>query len=225
MEVFQRSTGYDPRTDPIVRVEARRLRSRLEEYYAGAGKDEAVRIELPKGGYVPSFGKRVAKPVAAAVPAAPAAPRPPTVEVESAPMPRGWKLVGILAGLAVVGISLGYWQTSYMRRVRQAPLATVAVLPFANVGGVAENEYFSQGLTEEIMDRLARVQGLKVISRTVMAQFKGRDAALDEVAGRVNASMVLEGSVRRQGERLRVTARLANPRTDRRYGRKRTTGQ
>ncbi len=211
VEVFQRSTEYDPRTDPIVRVEARRLRSRLEEFYAGAGKDESVRIELPKGGYVPAFGKRVAAPVAAAVPAVPIAPKPPTVEVESAPMPRGWKLVGIIAGLAVVGISLGYWQTSYMRRVRQAPLATVAVLPFANVGGVAENEYFSQGLTEEIMDRLARVQGLKVISRTVMAQFKGRDAALDEVAGRVNASMVLEGSVRRQGERLRVTARLANP--------------
>ncbi|MGJ5820212.1 tetratricopeptide repeat protein [Paludibaculum fermentans] len=212
VEVFQRSTEYDPRTDPIVRVEARRLRSRLEEYYAGAGKPESVRIELPKGGYVPAFSKLAEVSPAIAAPVAPiAAPKPPTVEVESAPMPRGWKLVGIIAGLAVVGISLGYWQTSYMRRVRQAPLATVAVLPFANVGGEAENEYFSQGLTEEIMDRLARVKGLKVISRTVMAQFKGREAGLDEVAMRVNASMVLEGSVRRQGERLRVSARLANP--------------
>ncbi|WP_321477181.1 TPR end-of-group domain-containing protein [uncultured Paludibaculum sp.] len=206
VEVFQRSTEYDPRTDPIVRVEARRLRSRLEEYYSAAGKDEEVRIELPKGGYVPTFGKRVA-----AVAAQPAAKQPVTIQVESSPMPKGWRLVGILAGLAAIGIGLGYWQTSYMRRVREAPLATVAVLPFANVGGVAENEYFSQGLTEEIMDRLAQVKGLKVISRTVMAQFKGRDAGLDEVAGRVNASMVLEGSVRRQGERLRVTARLANP--------------
>lgn len=215
VEVFQRSTDYDPRTDPIVRVEARRLRSRLEEYYAGPGKNEPVRIELPKGGYVPTFAQRETPPAPgtpAPVPvAAVPTPKPPTVEVESAPMPRGWKLVGIIAGLAAVGISLGYWQTSYMRRVRQAPLATVAVLPFANVGGVPENEYFSQGLTEEIMDRLARIQGLKVISRTVMAQFKGKDAGLDEVAGRVNASMVLEGSVRRQGERLRVTARLANP--------------
>lgn len=211
VEVFQRPADYDPRTDPIVRVEARRLRGRLEEYYAAAGKDERVRIDLPKGGYVPVFERKpTLAPARAPIPLAPVE-RSPVVQVEAGPMPRGWRLVGIIAGLAAVGIGLGYWQTMYMRRVREAPLAVVAVLPFANVEGVAENEYFSQGLTEEIMDRLSRVKGLKVISRAVMAQFKGREVGLDEVASRVNASMVVEGSVRRQGERLRVTARLANP--------------
>lgn len=211
VEVFQRPADYDPRTDPIVRVEARRLRGRLEEYYSGPGKEEVVRIDLPKGGYVPVFGKQAAAPAPVARPI-PLAPKLPVVDVEAAPMPRGWRLVGIIAALAAIGIGLGYWQTSYMRKVREAPLAIVAVLPFSNVGGAADNEYFSQGLTEEIMDRLARVKGLKVISRTVMAQFKGKEVNLEDVAERVRASMVVEGSVRRQGDRLRVTARLANPR-------------
>jgi len=195
VEVFQRDAGYDPRTDPIVRVEARRLRSRLEEYYAGAGSAETVRILLPKGGYVPIFES--ARPGA-----------PPKVE-EGTPMPRGWKLAGIVAGLAAVGILLGYFQSSYMRRIKQAPAATVAVLPFANVGGDPQNEYFSDGLTEEIIDRLGRVPGLKVVARSVMAQFKGRNADLKELESKVGASVVVEGSVRRQGDRLRVVARLA----------------
>ena len=62
IEVFGRPAGYDPRTDPIVRVEARRLRSRLTDYYADAGKEEAVRIDLPKGGYVPVFAPTTPAP-------------------------------------------------------------------------------------------------------------------------------------------------------------------
>lgn len=195
VEVFQREAGFDPRTDPIVRVEARRLRSRLEEYYAGPGAGDEVRILLPKGGYVPSFERR-----------GQAAPRK---EAELTPMPRGWRLAATIAGLAVAGIGLGYWQSRSMKRITEAPAATVAVLPFENVGGDPENTYFSEGLTEEIIDRLARVPGLKVVSRSLMAEFRGRQAGLDEVAAKVGASVVVEGSVRRQGERLRVVARLA----------------
>ncbi len=194
VEAFGRDSGFDPRTDPIVRVEARRLRSRLEEYYAGPGAADEVVIGLPKGGYVPVFALR-----------APAVPK----EQGAGAMPRGWRLAGIIAGLAAVGIGLGIWQASYMRRVTQAPAATVAVLPFENVGAEPENAYFSEGLTEEIIDRLARVPGLKVVARSVMAQFRSKPASLDEVRQKVGASVVVEGSVRRQGDRLRVVARLA----------------
>ncbi len=197
VEVFQRDAGFDPRTDPIVRVEARRLRSRLEEYYAGSGKDDEVRLLLPKGGYVPVF--ETARPADA-----------PSKQAEAlTPMPKGWRLAAIIAGLAAAGILLGYLQSTYMKKIRQAPAATVAVMPFANVGGDPENEYFSDGLTEEIIDRLGRVPGLKVVGRSVMAQFRGKNASLDEIASRLGASVVVEGSVRRQGERLRVVARLA----------------
>lgn len=192
VEAFGREAGFDPRTDPIVRVEARRLRTRLEEYYAGPGAGDEVRILLPKGGYMPSFELR-----------------PSDAKEELTPMPKGWKLAGIIAGLAVVGIGLGWWQSRTMKRISEAPAATVAVMPLENVGGDPENTYFSEGLTEELIDRLAQVPGLKVVSRSVMAQFQGRAATLDEVASKVGASVVVEGSVRRQGERLRVVARLA----------------
>src|SRR5262249_12362206 len=55
MAVFGRPAGYDPKTDPIVRVQARRLRAKLESWYLDAGRESAIRIELPKGGYVPEF--------------------------------------------------------------------------------------------------------------------------------------------------------------------------
>ena len=211
VEVFGRPADYDPRTDPIVRVEARRLRSRLEDYYSGEGKQDEVRIELPKGGYVPLFRFEPAEPAAAAeVPAEPAAAEAP--KEADRWWPRGWRLAAVIALLGVAGVGLGYCQARYMRRVREAPTATVAVLPLANVGGEAENEYFAEGLTEEIIDRLARVPGLKVVARTVMAQFKGRTLSLDEVAAKVGASVVVEGSVRRQGGRLRVAARLVSAR-------------
>ncbi|MBI4892249.1 MAG: tetratricopeptide repeat protein [Acidobacteria bacterium] len=195
MEAFQRDAGFDPRIDPIVRVEARRLRSRLEEYYAGPGAEDQVVIGLPKGGYIPVFELRAGAEA--------------KEEEGAGSLPRGWKLAGILAGLAAVGIGLGFWQANYMRRVTQAPAATVAVLPFENVGAEPENEYFSLGLTEEIIDRLSRVPGLKVVARSLMAQFQKRPASLDEVRQKVGASVVVEGSVRRQGDRLRVVARLA----------------
>ena len=71
VEVFDRKGDYDPRTDPIVRVEARRLRSKLKEYYTSSGRPDCVLIELPKGAYVPSFRMRSPQPICrAAGPAA-----------------------------------------------------------------------------------------------------------------------------------------------------------
>src|SRR5689334_15296522 len=64
--VYQRDESYDPRVDSIVRVEASRLRARLQAYYEAEGKDDGVRIELPKGGYVPVFTERPQAPAAAA---------------------------------------------------------------------------------------------------------------------------------------------------------------
>jgi serine/threonine-protein kinase len=208
VEVFQRDAAYDPRTDPIVRVEARRLRGRLDDFYASAGKDDQVRILLPKGGYVPTF--QLLPPPANQPPPSQIAAAARSFIPEGSDFPKGRKLALVIAGLALAGITLGYCQSSYMRRMRQAPAATVAVMPFANVGNDPENEYFSDGLTEEIIDRLARVPGLKVVSRSVMAQFRGKSDSLAQVAATVKASVVIEGSVRRQGDRLRVVARLSN---------------
>jgi TolB-like protein/Tfp pilus assembly protein PilF len=85
---------------------------------------------------------------------------------------------------------------------------SIAVLPFVNFSAQAENEYFSDGITEELIDRLARVRGLRVAARTSSFAFKGRNADIAEIARQLRVAYILEGSVRRAGDRLRVTAQL-----------------
>ena len=85
---------------------------------------------------------------------------------------------------------------------------SIAVLPFVNMSGDKEQEYFSDGLAEEILNALTHVSGLKVIARTSAFAFKGKDVGIREIAQALNVALVLEGSVRRSGNRLRVTAQL-----------------
>jgi eukaryotic-like serine/threonine-protein kinase len=89
-------------------------------------------------------------------------------------------------------------------------VASLAVLPFVNMSADPENEFFSDGMTEELINALTRVEGLRVASRTSAFAFKGRDVDVREIAQRLNVTAVLEGSVRRAGSRLRVTAQLIN---------------
>jgi serine/threonine-protein kinase len=86
--------------------------------------------------------------------------------------------------------------------------ASIAVLPFASLSGDKENEYFADGLAEEILNALANVAGLKVIARTSAFAFKGRNEDVRQIAQTLGVDHVLEGSVRRAGERIRVTAQL-----------------
>ncbi len=87
---------------------------------------------------------------------------------------------------------------------------SIAVLPFANLSGAAEDEYFSDGITEEIINALTKVPRLKVIARTSAFAFKGQTTDIRKIAEVLGVTCVLEGSVRRVGERIRVTAQLIN---------------
>jgi len=89
-----------------------------------------------------------------------------------------------------------------------APNRSIAVLPFANMSGDEENEYFADGLSEEILNFLAGVPDLQVTARTSSFQFKGKNMDVREVAEALNAARILEGSVRRSGDRARITAQL-----------------
>ena len=89
-------------------------------------------------------------------------------------------------------------------------VAALAVLPFVNMSADPENEFFSDGITEELINALSRVKGLRVTSRTSAFAYKGRDLDVREIGQKLNVSAVLEGSVRRAGNRLRVTAQLIN---------------
>ena len=85
---------------------------------------------------------------------------------------------------------------------------SIAVLPFANLGGDKEQEYFSDGLSEEIINALAQIPGLKVIARTSAFAFRGKELDIREIAEKLGVETVLEGSVRRSGNRVRITAQL-----------------
>ncbi|MBA3657455.1 MAG: protein kinase [Gemmatimonadaceae bacterium] len=87
---------------------------------------------------------------------------------------------------------------------------SVAVLPFANMSADAENEYFTDGMAEEIINALTKIQSLRVASRTSSFAFKGKNEDIGEIGRKLKVSTVLEGSVRKMGNRLRITAQLVN---------------
>ncbi|HEX6214549.1 MAG TPA: protein kinase, partial [Vicinamibacterales bacterium] len=98
----------------------------------------------------------------------------------------------------------------HLTAARADVTASIAVLPFANLSPNADDEYFSDGLSEEIINALTRVPGLKVIARTSAFAFKGKNEDIRRIARTLGVTLVLEGSVRRAGGRLRVTAQLVD---------------
>lgn len=165
MEVFDRKSDYDPRIDPIVRVEARRLRAKLKAYYGSLGRADSIVIGLPKGAYLPFFKMRAASP----------APRTSLVATSSSTL---------------------------------APRRSIAVLPFANMMQGADDEYFSDGLTEELIHLLTRIPSLRVVAWSSTSKLRGREADLAGIRKQLRVGSVLRGSVRRTLERVRVTVQL-----------------
>ncbi len=92
----------------------------------------------------------------------------------------------------------------------EASPASIAVLPFVNMSDDPANEYFSDGLAEELLNDLARIDALRVAGRTSSFAFKGKDTDLREIGERLNVKNILEGSVRKAGNRVRITAQLIN---------------
>jgi serine/threonine-protein kinase len=88
--------------------------------------------------------------------------------------------------------------------------ASIAVLPFVNASPSEENEYFSDGITDELINALSKVDGLVVVSRTSAFAYKGKSLDVRTIGGQLGATVVLEGTVRRFGDRLRITAQLIN---------------
>ena len=91
---------------------------------------------------------------------------------------------------------------------------SIAVLPFVNMSNDAGNEYFSDGISEELLNLLARIPELRVISRSSAFSFKGQSLEIPEIAKRLNVAHVLEGSVRKSGDQVRITAQLIEARSD-----------
>ncbi len=109
---------------------------------------------------------------------------------------------------AIANAGLAIPPEAAVREDREARSKSIAVLPFVNMSSDLENEFFSDGITEEIINALTRVNGLKVTARTSSFAFKNHNRDVREIAGELGVTHVLEGSVRRAGDRVRVTAQL-----------------
>jgi serine/threonine-protein kinase len=119
----------------------------------------------------------------------------------------------VLAGVALLGIValIVIWRNLPNERSGTSDMSAIAVLPLVNTSGDPEDEYFSDGMTDELASALTRVNGLRVASRTSTFAFKGRrDMDVREIGRRLGVGAVLEGTVRRDGRRLRLGAQLTN---------------
>jgi TolB-like protein/lipoprotein NlpI len=130
----------------------------------------------------------------------------------------------LLAAAAVLLLGLSYVVSDRFRQPRREPVVPVisapavftppahslAVLPFVNMSGDPKQDYFSDGLSEELLNSLAGIRDLQVAARTSSFSFKGKDASASDIGRKLNVGAILEGSVRRDGTRVRITAQLIN---------------
>jgi len=181
---------------------------------------------LPAGLTPPDFVARVGALLGAPAPVAPADKPDPAVITAPAAHSRRGTAAWIALGLAILGIVVGgAWvalRHSDVHRhaqdgvVDQSQPATteksVAVLPFTDMSEKHDQEYFGDGIAEEILDRLVRVPELKVIGRTSSFAFRGKNDDLRTIGRALRATYLVEGSVRRSGDQVRVTAQLIDAR-------------
>lgn len=215
MEVFDRSETYDPRIDSIVRVEIRRLRARLEDYYHGPGAQDPVVITIPRGGYVPVFSTAAVELVSpAATTAEPAAPvLAPTERAR-----RSSAFATIAAAVAVATVAIvGTLAVSSSReeRAEASSRPSMAVLPFEHYSTRPEDVLMAARLTDEVTTGLARLGTVSVASRTSAARHTSESRLLTAIALALNVTFVMEASAVQTGDDIRVSVRLVHGLLDR----------
>jgi TolB-like protein len=213
IHVFGRPADFDAKSDPLVRVEALRLRQRLTEYYAGEGSSDGVRLELPRGAYALRASYASTPP---RVDAAPPALPTPSRRGGAASLWMRTLVAAVAAAALLVTVSTVPLQ-------RQGPVANgpsasasphthrtqITVVPLENLGRTARLDRLAAGLTEEIMLRL---DGLDLYVIAVQARWNRPGKVLDGVL-RAEHSYVLTGSVRDQADGARIMLRIIEAET------------
>jgi TolB-like protein len=217
-QVFRRGESFDPRLDPIVRTEARKLRARLDKYYAAEPRDsteDRVRIELHKGSYVPTFSRilpiapeQAGNTAAQAIPWN-ASPTAETVLSSIKPPRRSWRFIAIpLAVFILAGAGVYLVASGSRVRLPATGNASIAVIPFVNLSDDNRDDFLSDGLTDELIDGLRQVPGLQVVGRASAFRFKSKPIDAMRIGQELHVSTILAGSLRRSGNRLRITVQL-----------------
>lgn len=209
VDVFDRGGSYDPRLDSIVRVEARRLRSKLEEYYQTQGAADALIISIPRGSYVPVFGlasNRAASQVALDEDSSRVASR------------ASWRWVaigGIAAAVMVLGV-LAFRATQAPSTTAQASTGpSIAVLPFQHYSPRQADAILAARISDAVTTELARLGTVSVASRTSASEFIAEAGSVREIAKTLDVAFVMEGSVLVEPSGVRVEARIVDSARDR----------
>lgn len=200
VEVYDRPPDYNPKIDPIVRNDGRRLRAKLREYYEIEGSSDPVIIEILKGSYLPMFRERESTPTESTA-------SPWSVRRVLRLLNRRQVIAAGAAALLVAGFAM-YW-AGRQHGSRSGSPVSIVVLPFTTLGPDVGFEYLSDGLTEDLINALANVDGLRAPARTSAFAYKRKQLDIPEIGAKLNVDMVLEGSVRKEWNQLRVTARLS----------------
>jgi TolB-like protein/lipoprotein NlpI len=208
VDVFGRPADYDPKDDPVVRIEAGRLRKKLSEYYSGLGVKDPIIIEVPRGGYIPVFRPQapnreleIVKPAGIAA----TGDRPTTRKWTVQP------LTVVAAGL----VAIVSFVPIYLVRQRHRPVTTptsIAVLPFLNLTTAPAEAYLTDGVAEELTTGLAQIKGLRVVAATSAFQFRGKAEDVRKIGQSLNAEALLEGSISQSEGSLRINAQLIDAR-------------
>ncbi len=237
-EMFGRPIGYDTGSDSVVRVKASEVRKKLAQYYREIGGKPIVRIELPSGSYVPLFifdakqdepqtqetiaPKQPSTPVPVAELALTQEPAPsqPLETVETLSKPentrsrRTRRMFGLGLGLLLLvfgAFGIFAWRGASKPRPQ---IHSIAILPFENLSGSPDQDYFADGMTDELITDLGQVSALRVISRTSTMSLKGTKKLLPEIARELGVEGIVEGTLQREGDQVRITAKLIDARHD-----------
>ncbi|MCG3146457.1 MAG: hypothetical protein HONDAALG_04549 [Gammaproteobacteria bacterium] len=190
LEVFGKPPSFDPNIDPAVRIEAGRLRDKLREFYEDAGRDDPIHIALPKGTYALEVHVRGQQSMTRTA--------------------RPANLTRINGERFETGA-----QDAAPASAHRIEVPSLAVLPFVNMSSEPDQEYFADGLTDNLITDLSKVSGLFVISRHTSFAYKATLKPLAEIARAVGVRYLVDGSVRRSREHIRVSANLVDPSSDR----------
>ena len=214
MDVFARDHDYDPSIDATVRVEAGRLRSRLREYYDVEGSGDPVHIDVPKGGYYPTFTFRNGK-----VDAAKEVPQIVAEPAETTPgrrVPLNWSrwaaVVGVVL-LALVAAGAWRWHPRSQQIVNDPGAGqqiALAVLPFANETSNKANDYLADGLTDNLIRQLSEIPPLKVMARGAVYRFRSSTDKAVSIGRSLHVNSVLTGEIHQANGKLIVDTELSN---------------
>jgi adenylate cyclase len=208
LTAFDRTDDFDPQTDPIVRIEASRLRRALEHYYLTAGKADSLRIGIPKGSYVATFSYAELEPAPLSADEGPA-PATAKTEVRRRLMPMRKPPLWWVASIAAILLIVLAWILPVLvdRAVGRAQVTldgpSILVLPFDS-GGSADQAFIARGINAELIGRLTSLETLSVLGQ--------RPASSDPA---VEPSYVLSGSAHATESKIYISAVLADSRTGR----------